>query len=325
MAWPYPYTGHTAAEFPMNIHGGGSIPSYLLQPHNQWDELFKRIAPAIKDYLQQKKSDEIANQLMNMESARRAEPVMNNGQPVSGGPGMDASQVATFNTSLGFPGTYKTPERGGQQAYQAQKLYQDYVSKQQADQSQSMNDYWQNKVREAQMNKYNADANAPDDRVEITLPDGRKTKVTPNEAAQYMKPRAGQQDSIEAIDRDAVAWTGHHLSDLINPTNKDARNNPDGSATITLADDKKVTIPADALRSFRDRYARIQTPGSQMFQQYQQQITAPDLPAVTEPPPTTAPAPKQLDDGTARSILAETGGDKDKARKLARQRGYIWQ
>jgi hypothetical protein len=33
---------------------------------------------------------------------------------------------------------------------------------------------------------------------------------------------------------------------------------------------------------------------------------------------------KQLDTATAQSILAEAGGDKDKARQLARSRGYTW-
>lgn len=302
MSW-LNYTGHTAADFPMDIRGGGSISPYLLQRHDPYAEIFKTLAPAIKDYLQQQKSDQIANELMNMENPPRAEAV---------------------DPSLqGAPAT--APAHGGQQAYKAQKLYQDYISKQQADQSQSTNDYWTNKVKETQANKYQADANAPDDRVEITLPDGRTTRVTPNEAAQYLKPRAGQQDSIEAIDRDAVAWTGHHLSDLIN--SKDARNNPDGSAEITLADGKKVTVTADALNGFRDRYSKLQQhTGAQI---YQQRLTEPDLPPVTAPPPTMAPAlpsttGKQLDAATAKAILAEAGGDKEKARQIARERGFTF-
>lgn len=322
MAWPYQYSGHTAAQFPMDIHGGGAISPYLLQPHNTIADAFKVLAPAIKDYLDKKKNDEIANQLMNMEQPPRAEAVDQYG--ASYDPAL-AKRQGLLSATEPRP----TPAaHGGADAYKAQKLYQDYISKQQADQSQSTNDYWTNKVKEAQFNKYNADANAPDDRIEVILPDGRKAKVTPNEAAQYYRPRTGQQDSIEAIDRDALAWTGHHLSDLIHST--DARNNPDGSAVITLADGTtKVTVPADALRNFRDRYSRIQNPGARAFQNYQSQLPEPDLPAMTEPPPTTAPAlpsttGKQLDAATAKSILAEAGGNKEKARQIARERGYTF-
>lgn len=53
-----------------------------------------------------------------------------------------------------------------------------------------------------------------------------------------------------------------------------------------------------------------------------------ELIAMDGPAPATAPAPsaqvKQLDQKTARDILNEVGGDKEKARALAKQRGYTF-
>lgn len=50
-------------------------------------------------------------------------------------------------------------------------------------------------------------------------------------------------------------------------------------------------------------------------------------PLTRTPQPTTIPSvstPKQLDLATARMLIREAGGDKNKAKELARQRGYVW-
>ena len=54
------------------------------------------------------------------------------------------------------------------------------------------------------------------------------------------------------------------------------------------------------------------------------------MPPNDQPQPMVGPTPqdqgaaKQLDAATAKSILAEAGGDKEKARALAAQRGYTF-
>lgn len=66
--WLQPYKDPTLAELLAHaqISGGGGVNSALLrQPPNQWLDALKQIAPEIKDYIQKKKSDEIANMYLN--------------------------------------------------------------------------------------------------------------------------------------------------------------------------------------------------------------------------------------------------------------------
>jgi hypothetical protein len=270
--WITPSRDKTLAELMAgdSIHGGGSISPYLVQPPvNQWLVALNQISPEIRDYIRRKKSDEIANQLMNMEQPPRAQAI-----------GYDQGAPAT------------QPFTGGAAQFKLRNLYQDYIDKQQEDQVKSAQEERKARLDEANIARLNAPG---DPRYSVQLPDGRTVNVTGNEAAQYYRPRANQAnaDSIEKIDQDAHAWTGHRLHELINST--DARNNPDGSATITLADGKTTaTLTADALRNIRERYARLQggqsNPALQAFQQAQQTpLPAPDLPPVTAPEPTSAP------------------------------------
>jgi hypothetical protein len=67
MPWLTPTREPTLAELlsHSSISGGGGISSALLQqPPNQWLEALKQVAPAITNYIQKKKSDDIANQLL---------------------------------------------------------------------------------------------------------------------------------------------------------------------------------------------------------------------------------------------------------------------
>jgi len=108
MAWLPTPTGRTAAEYPLDIHGGGSIPSYLLKRPNAYAEAVKQWLPALKEYMAQKRADEIANQYLNMENPPRAESV---------------------DPSLqGAPAT--APNTGGTNAYKAHLLYQNYLNNQ---------------------------------------------------------------------------------------------------------------------------------------------------------------------------------------------------
>lgn len=159
MAWLPTPTGRTAAEYPLDIHGGNNIPSYLLNRRNPYSEAIKAIAPALKEYLAQKRADEIANQYLNMENPPRAEAVDQYGATYD--PQLALSQGLNSPTEP----RATPPNTGGADAYKAHALYRSYLDKQSADQSQSTNDYWKNKVLEAQANKYEADANAPDPRL----------------------------------------------------------------------------------------------------------------------------------------------------------------
>jgi hypothetical protein len=186
--WLPPQSGRTAAEFPMEIHGGGSISPYLLQPRNQWAELIEKMAPALKEYLNRRKNDEIANSLLASENARRAEPVMNNGQYVSGGPGMDAAGVADHNASLGYTGTYDAPQLGGTYALFLARQQKAMDDQRQEDAMKGSDWEQMHRMRELQMWKMTQ----PDDnrvpRYKRTLSDGSVVEVTGGEALRADRP-----------------------------------------------------------------------------------------------------------------------------------------
>lgn len=297
MAW-LQYSGKNPSEFDYTIHGGGGISSDLLKRRRTWQDdladIVKTVAPQIKDYLQSRKSDQIANQLMNMEQPPRAQAVDQSGAT------FDPALAARQGLNATSDPAATSPFTGGAQGMKLQNAYQAYLDKQQEDQTKAAQEEQNSRWKEAQITHINA---PQEGRYPVTLPDGNTVMVTGNEAAQYYKPRANQNvDSIEKIDKDAQAWTGHHLHELINST--DARNNPDGSAVITLADGKtKATLTADALNSIRGRYARLQNgqgvqtnPGMTAFENARQQaqttLPSPDLPPVTEPDSTPAVASK---------------------------------
>jgi hypothetical protein len=150
-------TGKVAAEYPMDIHGGGNISPYLLNRQNPYAEVVKQWLPALKEYLAQKRADEIANQYLNMEQPPRAEAVA----PSAYDPNLAMRQGLNSQTAP----QATAPNTGGERAYKADVLYRSLLDKQGADQSQSTNDYWKNKVLEAQANKYQADADTPDPRL----------------------------------------------------------------------------------------------------------------------------------------------------------------
>lgn len=191
MAWLPTPTGRTAAEYPLDIHGGNNISSYLLNRPNPYAEAIKQIAPALKEYLAQKRADEIANQYLNMEQPPRAAAI----DPSAYDPQLALRQGLNSQTAP----QATAPNTGGERAYKADVLYRSLLNEQQDRAQKTASAHWQDVYHQAQANKLNADAAAPDDRIEITLPDGRIAKVTPNEAAQYLKPghSAAQHDPWE--------------------------------------------------------------------------------------------------------------------------------
>lgn len=260
------FTGRTAADFPMDIHGGGSIPAYLLHPHNAIADAFSTLAPALKDYLEKKKNDEIANQLMNMESAKRAEPVMNNGQYVSGGPGMDASGVADFNTSLGFPGTSKTPDRGGTAGYKMQKLYQDYLNNQPDTATDDLN-------YQILWNKAHPDE-APD---ETGMTPYQREQTRLREMEIQRKTQHQNQSPIPMYSR---AIARGRLSNKGEFDNNYAEAATGDMAQVRTPDGKTLLVPWSAYQQSQ------QFSGAKAFQDRQSQMTEPDLPPIG---PSTVP------------------------------------
>jgi len=299
MAWLNP-GGRTAAEFPLSVQGHGTIPAYLLHPQNQVADLIAKVAPALKAYLDKKRNDEIANEVMNMETPPRAEAV---------------------DSSLqGVPAT--APATGGADQFKARQMYQTILDKQQADQSQSTSEYWKNKVMEAQANRYQADAETPDSHVPrypVTLPDGSTVYVTGNEAARYNRPTRGATVKPDPWEN-AIPVARGRLDEKGQFTNQYTGAESGDQVKLLTPGGYQMVVPWSAYQARSQRFS-----GAKAFQDRQSQATElppPDLPALEEQQPTTPPAGKTLDAGTAKAILAEAGGDKEKARQIARERGY---
>lgn len=285
-------TGRTAAEYPLDIHGGGNISPYLLRSRNQWADLIKTMEPALKEYLAQKRADDVANQFLNMESPPRAEAVDQYG--------------ATYDPQLalrqGLNSTTEPratpPNTGGERAYKADVLYRALLNDQQNKQQKVDSSYWQNKVREtqikrneAQARKFEADADAPDNRIPIQLPDGRTAMVTPNEAARYYDRRTTKQsgDSWTKLDRDVFATSGRHLSDWNAATNKRIE---DGQFKADLPDGSTITMGTEMYQGALNRYHALEGKSPANV------LPSPDLPpeAQSSSVPDTTPRPSSKAD-----------------------------
>jgi hypothetical protein len=167
--------------------------------------------------------------------------------------------------------------------------------------AQKTNDYWQNLWKKSQIGRNDREANAPDNRVEITLPDGRNIWVTPNEAAQWYKPRADSKAADEwsmnrAVARGKLDEKGEFTNDYSEAAT--------GDMTKVLTPDGKTLV----------------VPWSEYERRTNRQKPVPARPLIESGGKPEVGKP--LDQATAKAILAEAGGDKEKARELARQRGY---
>ena len=100
---------------------------------------------------------------------------------------------------------------------------------------------------------------------------------------------------------------------------------------------KIVTESADKIKSLEDRMRKlgIQAPSepstptplksqTEMFQTPEGGFEIRRVAQTPPPPPAEAPTARPLTESDARSILREAGGDKEKARKIARERGYTF-
>lgn len=152
-----------------SISGGGGIPSGLRSPADQWEEALAKVLPAIKEYIQRKKSDQIANQLQNMYQPPRAEAV---------DPRMQ-----------GAPPTM--PFTGGADQFQVAEMYR---KTQEAAEDRDL----KRRHVEAQINAKG------ESRVPIQI-DGVTLPVTPNAALEHFdRIRKGGGDGLTAYQREQL-------------------------------------------------------------------------------------------------------------------------
>jgi len=141
----------------------------------------------------------------------------------------------------------------------------------------------------------------------VTLPDGTKVLQTgPNRSSLIKPPKVAPPPDVTANQKS--------IQEQIAVTMRDIAKNKEVMNRSGVDDDTKA------------RAARAAFIASQQLADLQnkRQIGSTNWMQAIPPAPTAAPtaAPKQIDSETARALLAEAGGDKQKARELARQRGY---
>jgi len=243
----------------LDIHGGGGISPYLLQPRNQWADVIKAIAPAVREYLDKKRNDEIANDLLSSENARRAEPVLSNGQYVSGGPGMDARGVADYNASLGYFGTYATPQLGGARALFLARQQQALDDKRQEDAMKATDWEQRHRQRELEMWKMTQpDSREP--RYPMPLPDGRTVMVTGNEALRSSRERPTKSDNDWAHSYPLARGKIDDLGEFTNQYS-DAQNGP--MLELRKPDGTKLVVPYSEYQEWSQKQKH--SLGSQLY------------------------------------------------------------
>lgn len=235
MPWLNPATDPTFAELASraSISGGGGIsPALLQRPPNQWLELIKQVAPVIKEYIQKKKSDEIANQLMNMQQPPRAEAI-----------GYDQGAPATM------------PFTGGAEQMKVNQAYQAYLDKQRQDEQKS-------RLTEAQITHLKQPAaSSRIARYPVRLPDGRTIEVTGNEALRHYNGtiKKGDFADVEAISGKKWSdWNQLAENDLEHIATDDSGNIIGEFQTGKDKEGKAIyerhSMPVELFKQARERY-----------------------------------------------------------------------
>ncbi len=196
MSWlpQYP-AGHTAAEYASQIQIPRGYPPSLLNKPTWQDQLANvigQIGPKITQAIQSKKSNDIANTLLNMEQPPRAESV---GPSVQGAP---ATPAAT----------------GGMPALRAQQMYQAY----QNNQPDTATDDLNYRLLTANVTKAENAANRPATEQPMVDIGGRPFPVTPDAALAHQDRIRDKTpaDSQESLNNDVLNTTGHKWSDWTN-------------------------------------------------------------------------------------------------------------
>lgn len=239
----------------------------------------QNLGEQIKEYVKNKRADEIANEVMNMQNPPRAEAIEQSLQGPKPTP----------------------PATGGIRQFNAQRIYQDLLAK---STTQDLKD----KVLEAQARRYNSMGSKGDDDSPPTPVIDDSTGLMWN-GKHWIKPPS----SIES-------WTKHipmargKLDEGGSFTNQYTGAEEGDMIQLRTPQGQTVVVPYE---EYQKRIHHNTANGDVVRPQVN------DLPEPDLPPDNTTPSPsKQLDPATAKAILAEAGGDKEKARALARQRGY---
>lgn len=163
---------------------------HVSQPHvgegrrNPWLAAIQALAPAIRQYVEHKRADEVANRVLNMEQPPRAESV---------------------DPSLqGDPAT--RPQTGGANELQAQQIYQRYQDheQQRAEHAQdrqpdtAMDDLkYEHLYRQVHPEEFPQSRRGTNGKYPVTMPDGSVIYVTGNAAAKMGLQNGGGQRSKE--------------------------------------------------------------------------------------------------------------------------------
>jgi hypothetical protein len=233
MPWITPTREPTLAELlsHSSISGGSGINAALLQqPPNQWLEALKQVAPAITSYIQKKKSDDIANQLLR---------------------------------DTGAPPQYQDRGAIGLQAWN--QLHQ--FRENQPDTAMDDLDY-QIKYRQAHPEEFPDQpyyGRGGNPRYPVQLPDGRTVYVTGNEALDHYSGlvKKGDFADVEAISGKKWSdWNQLAENDLAHIRTDDSGNivgdfrtgkDKEGNPTY-----ERRSMPVEMFKQARERYQKSQ-------------------------------------------------------------------
>lgn len=147
------------------------------------------------------------------------------------------------------------------------------------------------------------------------------------------KQTGGQRDPVVQFNKDLEQNYGITAEDIDNldvesldfhdatgkPVDQEfAHANPKDTMVVGKAGPKVLRVPYSDWTKLATRYQNLPTQAAQRAEGAEPNAT----PYAEQVKPQVAAKAKPLDPDTAKSILAEAGGDKEKARELARQRGY---
>lgn len=140
--------------------------------------------------------------------------------------------------------------------------------------------------------------------------------------------RGSGRDTLHKISTDAYAATGHSLNEWNALPETSKHLGKDGSLTADFGDGTPVRVPGNLYQQFLGRVNAVSGDGDAEITN-PQPLPVPTKQAGTEPfkepdLPASKATPAPLDPESAKAILAEAGGDKQKARAIARQRGYAF-
>lgn len=264
MPWLSPSQDPTLAELAARttISGGGGISSALLRPPpNQWEELLKTVAPLVRDYIQKKKSDEIANQLQNMYQPPRAEAVDPRLQ--------------------GLPAT--VPFTGGADQFRVLEMYRKQMESEE-DRELNRRSKW------AQINARG------ESRVPVEI-EGQTYHVTPNEALRHfdrVRTSTGKTDPATKFNKDVESDYGLTAEDIsdIGATDIDfydasgnvltqekVSESPKDAWVMGKAGDKTVRVPYQEWVKLGTRWKNLpreSNPAVQSYREVQQKAATPD-------------------------------------------------